>query len=285
MILKLLLSQKLTKMKIKKFLFLHNQKFLMKITRLIFVLLIFQTSIGQTPSHILKNYTLIWSDDFNGSVIDSLKWSYRATESKRQFGIVKKENTYLDGNGKLIIEVSKTESIYQIGQIGTQDKFLTRYGYFECRAKMNQVLGPHVAFWLQSPFIHKENNNPQKFGTEIDIFEYHTNGGSKYVYHNLHWNGYGKYHKSVGEKIQIDNIDRGFHTFGLEWTKKEYIFYVDGKETWRTTEALSHIPEYLILSAELSGWGGNFKKSKFPDSVVFDYVKVYKKAPLNNKNY
>ncbi|SIQ32586.1 glycoside hydrolase family 16 protein [Maribacter ulvicola] len=250
----------------------------MRIIVLIIGLFGLQVINGQTPEHILKNYNLIWSDDFNGTTIDSLKWSYRATGSKRQFGIVKEENSYLDGNGKLIIEVSKNDSIHQIGQIGTQDKFLTKYGYFECSAKMNKELGPHVAFWLQSPYIQKEKNNPKKYGTEIDIFEYHTNGGTNYVYHNLHWNGYGEHHKSVGEKIQIDHIDEGFHTFGLEWTKDEYIFYVDGKETWRTTEAISHIAEYIILSAELSGWGGDFAKSNFPDQVIFDYVKVYKKA-------
>lgn len=182
------------------------------------------------------------------------------------------------------MKYQKKDSIYQIGQIGTQNTFLTKFRYFECSAKMNKELGPHVAFWLQSPSIHKEKNNPQKYGTEIDIFEYHTNGGDQFVYHNLHWNGYGKNHKSIGDKIKIEDINQGYHTFGLKWTENEYIFYVDGIETWRTTEAISHIPEYMILSAELSGWGGDFKKSEFPDKVFFDYVKVYKKKSQTVQN-
>ena len=71
----------------------------------------------------------------------------------------------------------------------------------ECTAKMNNKLGPHVAFWLQSPSIMKEKNNPQKYGTEIDIFEYHIYGGKNFVYHNLHWDGYGEKHK-IQEKKQ-----------------------------------------------------------------------------------
>lgn len=249
----------------------------MKLILLILGLILLQNIDAQTPTHILEDYQLVWSDEFNGTIIDSTKWDYRSTGDKRQFGIVYEENSYLDNNGNLVIAVTKEDSIYKIGQIGTQDKYLTKYGYFECRAKMNKQLGPHVAFWLQSPYIHKENNNPSEYGTEIDIFEYHINEGVENVYHNLHWDGYGKHHKHTGTKVKVENINEGYHTFGLEWTKNEYIFYVDGKESWRTSEAVSHIHEYMILSAELSGWGGDFKNSQFPDRVFFDYVKVYKK--------
>ena len=41
--------------------------------------------------------------------------------------------------------------------------------------------------------------------------------------------------------------------------------------------AVSHIPDYMMLSAELSGWGGDFSESDFPDKVIFDYVRVYNK--------
>ena len=76
----------------------------------------------------------------------------------------------------------------------------------------------------------------------------------------------------------VDDIHNGFHTFAVEWTEQEYIFYVDGVETWRTKEAVSHIAEYMILSAELTGWGGNYHEADFPDRVIFDYVRVYKKS-------
>ncbi len=241
------------------------------------VVMFVQETNGQTPKYIQSNYKLVWEENFEETHIDTSKWDYRAVGTKRKFGTVLKENSYLDGRGYLIIQVTKNDSIYGVGQIGTQNKFLTRYGYFECRAKMNKEFGPHVAFWLQSPFIKEEKDKPQEYGTEIDIFEYHINEGVNNVYHNLHWNGYGKNHRQTGTKVEIDKLSEGFHTFGLEWTSEEYIFYVDGKETWRTNEAVSQIEEYIILSAELTGWGGNFNNSKFPDKVTFDYVKVYKK--------
>jgi beta-glucanase (GH16 family) len=232
----------------------------------------------ETPSHISSAYTLFWNDEFDSEDIDSSKWDYRATGNLRGFGLVSEDNSYLDNEGHLIIKVTKEDSIHKIGQVGTHNKFLTQYGYFECRAKMNNQRGPHVAFWLQSPTMGVEDDNPGVNGTEIDIFEYHTNKGTNIVYHNLHWNGYGESHKSAGTNVELIGLNTGFHTFGLEWTEDEYVFYVDGKETWRTTEAVSHRTEYIILSAELSGWGGEFKYSLFPDEVVFDYVRVYKKS-------
>ena len=243
------------------------------------VLLVFigPFAFGQKlPKHIRKNYELVWKDDFKGKQLDTTKWHHRSL-GRRHYGIVTPDASFLDGKGHLVIRTSKRDSIYSIGQIGTQNTYLTTYGYFECRAKLNKELGPHTAFWLQSPTVGNTSNNPKKYGTEIDIFEYHINKGTDKVYHNLHWNGYGEAHKSEGVVIKNSKINKGFHTFGLEWTKDEYIFYVDGKETWRTSTAVSQRPEYMILSAELTGWGGDFSKSNFPDDILFDYVKVYKK--------
>lgn len=246
--------------------------------RLIFL---FLTSLfqlwAQTADHILRNYELTWADEFNGTVLDTSKWSYRAEGSKRAHGVVSRENVFLDGKGVLHLQVSRQDTLYFISQVGSQNKLDVKYGYFECRAKMNKELGPHVAFWLQSPLLGKIRNDPGKSGTEIDIFEYHLNDGKDYVYHNLHWNGYGEEHQQAGTRKIVDGLHNGFHTFGLEWTESEYVFYVDGVETWRTNQAISHIEQYLILSAELTGWGGEFKDSDFPDDVLFDYVRVYQK--------
>lgn len=231
---------------------------------------------SQTPDHIEEEYKLFWADEFDGESLDTSKWGYRGAGSKRVHGTVRKENSYLDKKGHLVIEVTKEDSSYFIGQIGTQNKMMTNYGYFECRAKMNKQLGPGVAFWLQSPLLGTVMDNPGKAGAEIDIMEYRTRDGIDKVYHTVHWNGYGENHKRVGTIKKVKGLHEGFHTFGLEWTDDKYIFYVDGKKTWATRKGISNIEQYIILSADLNGWGGDFSKSTFPDQVVYDYVRVYK---------
>ncbi len=32
----------------------------------------------------------------------------------------------------------------------------------------------------------------------------------------------------------MPELTEGFHEYGLLWTPEEYVFYVDGKEVWRT---------------------------------------------------
>jgi len=46
----------------------------------------------------------------------------------------------------------------------------------------------------------------------------------------VHWDGYGKEHKSWGRKIDAPKLDEGFHIFGLLWTPEEYVFFSDGKD-------------------------------------------------------
>ncbi len=229
----------------------------------------------RNPSEInLKDYNLVWEDKFSGRELDKNKWSYRVL-GKRKKGFSVKENVYLNGFGKLVIKIDKIDDKYTIGQIGTHKTFSTKYGYFECRAKMHKRLGAHAAFWLQSATIDQVGN-PKKNGAEIDIFEYH-NKTKDVVHQTIHWDGYKEHHKYKHHKTKIPKISKGYHTFGLEWTPEEYVFYVDGKETWRTKEAVSNIPQYMILSTELSGWGGDITKEKLPDKVLFDYVRVYKR--------
>ena len=226
---------------------------------------------------------LTWSDEFEGTEVDLKKWNYRAEGTERgksgQFSaIVDRSTISLDGQGHCSIKVLKVDDThYLVGQLGTDGIFKQCYGYFECRAKMNKQLGAHVAFWLQSSTMSKnpELNDPGTNGTEIDIFEYHRKTPG-IVYFNLHWNGYGEYHKTVGSKYSYPEIMDGWHTFGLRWSNTGYIFYVDGKKCWETNQGLSRTAEYLILSTELTGWGGNPLESTFPDEVLFDYVRVYK---------
>lgn len=233
---------------------------------------------SQLPEHLKASYQMVWNDEFDGVSVDLNKWNFRGEGTIRNFGIVSRQTISLDGKGHVSIKVTKDgNGKYYIGELGTQGIYETTYGYFECRAQMNKQLGPHVAFWLQSPDLGK-TGDPAKDGTEIDIFEYHRKSPGS-VFHNLHWDGYGANHKHVGKEVPYPGIDSGFHTFGLEWNEKEYIFYVDGKETWRTTTAVSQRKEYLILSTELTGWGGDPAQGNFPDEVIFDYVRVFQAKP------
>jgi beta-glucanase (GH16 family) len=111
-------------------------------------------------------------------------------------------------------------------------------------------------------------------GTEIDIIEVPWRDGRLTV--NLHWDGYGKDHKSAGHKFQIPEVREGWHSFGLLWTEAEYVFYVDGREVWRSSAGgVCRAPLFLKLTEEIGTWAGKIEEAALPDYFEVDYVRVY----------
>jgi len=231
--------------------------------------------LAQSAAIPVKGYKLVWSDEFDGTAMDLTKWDYRDTGPRRD-AVNVKETVALDGEGHLVLTTKRSGDTYHTAMIGTQGKFETTFGYFECRAQLQKEIGHWAAFWLQTPTMGKELGNPAESGTEIDVFEYLRNFGDG-VAHNLHWDGYNKDHKTIGRRVAVPGLSKGWHTFGLLWTQKEYVFYVDGNETWRSDKAVSQRSEYIILSLEVGKWAGDIAKATLPDSLYVDYVRVYQK--------
>jgi len=251
----------------------------------------FKTIFGQDVhdstdvDKLLTNYKMVWNDEFNGTEMNQSKWSYRSNGSVRNYATVDGDKTIsLDGNGHLVLKVTKEGDQYYVGQATTDGHFNAKYGYYECRAKMNQSIGPHIAFWLQSPSMgNTPYNQPNINGAEVDIFEYHRLTPDT-IWQTIHINGYGAEHQSQGAQIKTPDIDTGFHTFGLLWTDKSYTFYIDGKKTYETSFGLSQRTEFMILSTELTGFGGNPNLGNYPDSVVYDYVRVYQQIQPDSED-
>ena len=218
-------------------------------------------------------YELVWHDEFNATELDLSKWRYRQLGPRRD-GVTTADAVQFDGTGSLYLTTSKIDGEYHAGMIGTEETFQTTFGYFECRAKLQKEIGHWSAFWIQSPTV-SQMGDTKITGTEIDIYEYLRRYPNR-IYHNLHWDGYGDDHKTAGTTREIPGLENGYHLFALEWTESEYIFYVDDQETWRSSEAISHRDEYIILSTEVGTWAGDIALATLPDTLFVDWVRVYK---------
>ena len=122
--------------------------------------------------------------------------------------------------------------------------------------KFQQGRGQHAAFWLQPRGLLTQGTTP--WGAEIDVVEWYGSddrrgGLTSTVYRPT----------PAGERVAIDsdigNPDQflasrsdawwtSYHVFSVEWTPTEYVFRIDGHETWRTSEGISHYPQFLIVS-------------------------------------
>lgn len=234
-----------------------------------------QGPMSQEQFHPKKmGYDLVWEDQFKGKALDTTKWAVRGV-GPRAIAYVSEEAVKV-GNGKLKLYALKKGDSLLGSAVGTQGKFMGKYGYYECRAKLQKSAGVWAAFWIQSTEI-SHGEDPKLFGAEIDIMEFFKKLGTDIVSHNVHW-AYGPHQQTVhGMQSYRKGVSKGYHTFGVEWFPDRYVFYVDGYKYYEVTEGISNIAEYMILSMEYPGKMEEIASTVFPDVFVVDYVRVYQK--------
>jgi len=235
--------------------------------------------VNPAPADILpgaaagQSWKLVWQDEFDGNVLDAAKWD--VPEYKRRDALWSRQAVVLDGKGHLALKVLKEGEDYLDGCARTKGKYEKAFGYFVARMRLQRHAGHWPAFWLYADSVNAVGHDGMD-GTEIDIME--KPWLDDRVPHTLHWDGYGEAHKSEGQVAKVSGVMEGWHTFALQWSPDEYVFFVDGRETWRTKAGgVCQVPLYVKLSDEIEfkGWAGDIRKEKTPDETLVDYVRVY----------
>lgn len=244
----------------------------------------------------MDKFVLTFEDDFEGE-LDRSVWSghyqYGNTTEARK-GSYWNQNLAETKDGNLVIPVvyledgmgGKGAGWYTAGIDTDSDApngFSQKYGYFECRCILPKGADIWSAFWLMNDGVFNADGNGRD-GTEIDIFESDCYGDflENAVTSNLHFDGYDDAHQKHGATkfLLKNNPYEEFNTYGLEWNEDEYIFYINGVETFRTDYGgVSQNEEYLILSVEMKGDNGiPSERENIPAEgaeFIVDYVKVY----------
>lgn len=220
-----------------------------------------------------EQWELVWSDEFEADQLDRSLW--QTPVGVRRDGYWAAEDTYLDGEGNLVLRTRKSDGKYYSGAVRTMGVFEHRFGYWETRCMFHTEVGHWPAFWLfSSPGVGIVGDGGRD-GTEIDIMEKPWPDEDK-INVALHWDGYGEHHDSEGKQVIFPGVSWGWHTFGLLWTPDEYVFYIDGQEIWRTSAGgVSQVQAYVKLTDEVGDWGGDIATARLPDYTLFDYVRVF----------
>lgn len=191
-------------------------------------------------------------------------------------------------NGFLIItakEESFEGSPYTSARLLTKGLFEQTYGRFEARMRLPSGQGIWPAFWLLG--ADDEEVWPQ-IG-EIDIMEYRGQEPTK-VLGSVHGPGYsGGDAISKSYTIENDRFDTGFHVFGIEWGPDYVNFYVDDVLYNQITpddvtgEWVFDQPFYILINVAVGGSfvGSPNQETTFPQTMLVDYVRVYKNNMLN----
>lgn len=292
---------------------------------------------GHAPSLLPEvcDWKLVWNDEFDGTELDRTKWGFRLNYWGRPCKIFAEEGVDVS-DSCVRLRITQKDGVYRTpflqtgsltydlpreadgkgGVAGASDwpgwpfgakeppRFQHRYGYYECRCKLQKHPGWWSAFWLQSPDVGA-TLDPGHSGVECDIMESFHPG--KIIPHWCHYNGYGADYRgfcshrlSAAEANKLENektvsLDE-FHLFGVHWESDGYTFYVDGLQNGFKVgagagEAVSHTEQFILLSCECMNyrWGGKpsgeLEELAFPNNDCFtvDHVRVFDEVPLRDR--
>jgi beta-glucanase (GH16 family) len=259
-----------------------------------------------------SEWSLVWSDEFNGSEIDRTKWNYDIGNwqldsngnpvnpgwgnNEKEYYTDSKENSFIrDGN--LVIKAKKEQIQDQYGtyeytsaKLKTKGLFSKTYGRYEIKAKLPTGKGLWPAIWM---LPEEDKYGGWAASGEIDIMEA---WGSRpnTVAGTIHYGEGWPNNKHTGKEFVLPEnrgIDQ-WHTYALEWEPGELRWYVDGQlyqtqNNWyskgKNAAANFSYPApfdqefYLLLNLAV---GGNFdgeptETTPFPSEMLIDYVRVY----------
>lgn len=258
-------------------------------------------------------YRLIFSDEFDGTTLDTTKWVDKYLSSWSVTPDRTKEWMMHDGQIELQIK-AETEpwcaefdgqtvvSGFTTGQRNglhnwngsntvrnAEDMQLThinQYGYYEMRAKGQSGSSRHSAWWL----LGFEDIPTES--AEIDIFEV-LGKNNHSVPPAVHaWKDTAPFQaKPTSYTSNNDDFNNEWHVYGFDWQKgtgsgnypDKIIFYIDGKSYAEINVNIKYplIQLFSLYEKREGGWTGPWEWMPYPNSFDIDYVRVYKKLPMN----
>ena len=272
-------------------------------TSMLFPLLVILLAILAIPAQV-SGRKAVFKDEFNGPAgraPDPTKWTAEVGgngwgNQELEYYTNSTDNAYTDGGGSLVIKAIKlTPPLllscwygpcqYTSARLVTKGRFDWKYGRFEARIKVPRGQGVWPAFWMLG-------NNIDSVGWpqcgEIDIME-NIGREPSTVHGTVHGPGYSGAN-GIGGAFNLSNNSAfadDFHVFVVEWSANEIQWYVDGalyrsvrpQDLPAGTQWVFDHPFFIILNFAVGGgWPGNPDTTTiFPQTMVIDYVRVYKR--------
>ncbi len=241
----------------------------------------------------------LWSDEFDGTSLDTAKWSYDTSRNKigwyngeLQYYAADRPQNLRVKDGHLIIELRKDPKAlrkladwgkqqYSSAKIVTKDKVAFKTGFIEVSAKLPCARGTWPAIWMMP-----QGDAPWPEGGEIDILE--QVGSQPNVAHaTLHTALFNHTRQNGrGAELAVPTACSAFHRYQLAWTLDSITMGVDDHAYMRVRNDQPggagawpfDSPFYLILNLAMGGdWAAEkgIDDGALPQDFIVDYVRVW----------
>ena len=249
---------------------------------------------GYQSPNSYTDYDLVWSDEFDGSALNTSDWTFEIGTGNDGWGnnelqYYTNRNLYLK-DGVMVIradEESFRGRSYTSSRIKTQGNQNFQYGRIDIRARMPEGQGIWPALWMLGKNI---NEVSWPYCGEVDIMEMVGGGSGKdnRVVGTAHWNAGGlnaSYSPaSFGNpKLMPENLSNNFHVYSIVWDSNRIKWYIDDVQyhimSIDNSASLEAFQKefFLIFNLAVGGqWPGNPDTSTvFPQRLLVDYVRVF----------
>ena len=244
-------------------------------------------------------WTLVWSDEFDGKVLDEENWNRQVEKAGRFNGEWQRytdstENAYVE-DGCLVIRAIHESDKHGMGQytsarLNTANKQAWTYGKIAARIQLPHGKGSWPAIWMLGANIDENGGDtPWPWSGEIDILELYGSRDDGVVEANIHYAGATGRHASMGAvpyKLDEGRFADNFHVFELEWTAESFTWSVDGQQfasTAITAEEFSEFHRDFFILLNVAVGGGSDRNpdntTVFPLQMYVDWVRVYQRSP------
>lgn len=235
-----------------------------------------------------QNRPLVWSDEFDGTAIDTIRWSFETgpTAGTLHYFTDRPENTRVEAGLLKLLALREPYNGFQYtaSLLTTTRKFCGRYGRIEARMKLPATTGFVPGFWM---LPEHDRYGYWPTSGEIDIMEHPTNQDR--IYGTCHTWQYSYFTGSMtprGGSLRVPDSETAFHVYAAEWSPEGIDFYVDdtlyftfpnehsGFRVWPFDQ-----PFYILIAMGVGGgWVGDPDATTvFPGVLEVDYVRVYQR--------
>jgi len=267
-----------------------------------------------------EGWKLVWNDEFEGAEIDTSKWGWETNcwgggNNELQCYTDRPENSFIR-DGSLVVRARK-ESFsgsaeplewnsnagirtlpYTSARLRTLGQGDWKYGRIEVRAKIPEGQGMWPAIWmLPTDWVY----GGWAASGEIDIMEAVNLSADEamHIHGTLHYGREWPGQTSSGTSYTFDGFNPvdNFHTYALEWSRREMRWYVDDvhfatqKSSGWYSQVLGadgyheNVPGdapfdqrfHLLMNVAVGGnWPGEpDANTEFPAEMEIDFVRVF----------
>jgi len=256
-----------------------------------------------------KQWNVIFNDDFNGTSLDTSKWTpcfdWNSGSCTNTFNSGKEhympsQVQLSGGTAKLVAEplsppyssssCYQSSCTYKAGLIstarpnagdGSAYRFPFTYGYIEGRMKYPAVSGMFTAFWMLP------TDTSYSYRSEVDIVEI-LGGDPDTIFMTYHYNNRSQYYTPNNGNhnngaCAVKDYSTDWVRFGFDWEPTYVAWYINGVKCGQfngNSSTIENGPMQLILHMMVDNswerdWGLTLANQSIVSQLEVDYVRIY----------